>query len=79
MKPEMITPRVKSLATDGLLIAGGMFNIDPAHYSKTARKAYMMKPVRTNFERALIQGALTRQIQVLGICNGMQVLLSAGA
>ncbi|MDX0408296.1 hypothetical protein GOL82_30365 [Sinorhizobium medicae] len=55
-----------------------MFNIDPAHYSKTARKAYMMKPVRTNFERALIRGALTRQIQVLGTCR-MQELLSAGA
>ncbi|WP_234826795.1 gamma-glutamyl-gamma-aminobutyrate hydrolase family protein [Sinorhizobium meliloti] len=46
-----------------------MFNIDPAHYSKTARKANMMKPVRTNFERALIRGALTRQIQVLGTCR----------
>lgn len=59
---------------DGLLVTGGLFDIDPALYRQTARKDYVMKPARTNFERALIEGALSRAIPVVGICNGMQLL-----
>jgi len=59
---------------DGLLVTGGMFDIDPVLYGQTARKQYVMKPGRTNFERALILGALQRQVPILGICNGMQLL-----
>lgn len=59
---------------DGLLITGGMFDIDPVLYGQTARKSYVIKPVRTAFERDLILGALTRHIPILGICNGMQLL-----
>lgn len=61
-------------AVDGLVITGGMFDIDPVFYGQTARKPYVMKPVRTGFERALIQRALVRKIPILGICNGMQLL-----
>ncbi|TGU45699.1 gamma-glutamyl-gamma-aminobutyrate hydrolase family protein [bacterium M00.F.Ca.ET.152.01.1.1] len=61
-------------AIDGLLITGGMFDIDPALYRQTARKQYATKPTRTNFERALIEGALSRSMPILGICNGMQLL-----
>ncbi|WP_461513367.1 gamma-glutamyl-gamma-aminobutyrate hydrolase family protein [Rhizobium mongolense] len=61
-------------AIDGLLITGGMFDIDPVLYNQTARKSYVMKPVRTNFERVLVQRALKREIPILGICNGMQLL-----
>lgn len=61
-------------AIDGLLVTGGMFDIDPALYNQPPRKSHALKPVRTNFERALIQGALSRQLPILGICNGMQLL-----
>lgn len=61
-------------AIDGLVVTGGMFDIDPVLYGQIARKSYSMKPVRTDFERALIHGALLRQMPVLGICNGMQLL-----
>jgi putative glutamine amidotransferase len=59
---------------DGLLVTGGMFDIDPVLYRQTARKTLVMKPTRTRFEKALIDGALARRIPVLGICNGMQLL-----
>jgi len=59
---------------DGLLVTGGRFDIDPALYGQTARQSFVTKPVRTGFEKALIDGALGRSIPVLGICNGMQLL-----
>ncbi len=59
---------------DGLLVTGGMFDIDPALYRQKARKNYQMKPERTAFEKALIDGALSRHLPVFGICNGMQLL-----
>lgn len=59
---------------DGLLVTGGMFDIDPALYRRPASKTFVMKPLRTRFEKALIEGALARRIPVLGICNGMQLL-----
>ncbi len=61
-------------SVDGVLITGGMFDIDPALYHQKARKAYGIKPPRTAFEKALIESALERQMPVLGICNGMQLL-----
>lgn len=59
---------------DGLLVTGGMFDIDPQLYRQTARKPYIMKPERTAFEKALIEGARAKNMPVLGICNGMQLL-----
>ncbi|WEX91651.1 gamma-glutamyl-gamma-aminobutyrate hydrolase family protein (plasmid) [Sinorhizobium garamanticum] len=61
-------------AVDGLLVTGGVFDINPVLYRQTARKQYVMKPARTDFERALIKGALSRSMPILGICNGMQLL-----
>ncbi|MER8886926.1 gamma-glutamyl-gamma-aminobutyrate hydrolase family protein [Mesorhizobium sp. M0816] len=61
-------------AIDGLLVTGGMFDIDPALYRQTARKPYVVKPVRTEFERAMIEKALSRRMPTLGVCNGMQLL-----
>jgi putative glutamine amidotransferase len=59
---------------DGLVVTGGMFDIDPGLYRQAARKPYVMKPDRTAFEKAMIEGALARNLPVLGICNGMQLL-----
>jgi len=61
-------------AIDGLLVTGGMFDIDPQLYRQVARKQYVMKPERTAFEKALIEGARERSMPILGICNGMQLL-----
>ncbi|MER9425499.1 gamma-glutamyl-gamma-aminobutyrate hydrolase family protein [Mesorhizobium sp. M0317] len=59
---------------DGLLVTGGMFDIDPQLYRQAARMQYVVKPERTAFEKALIEGARRRGMPILGICNGMQLL-----
>lgn len=61
---------------DGIVLTGGMFDIDPAAYGTQAKFPDKMcfKPDRTRFEQALLRGALERNIPLLGICGGMQLL-----
>src|ERR1700722_4133114 len=51
---------------DGLLLAGGA-DIDPASYGAAA-------PGRGAFEIALTRAAIDRDLPVLGICRGMQLI-----
>lgn len=60
---------------DGLIITGGMFDIDPSLYGEPNRQEKLvLKKDRTGFEKKLIQGALERDMPLMGICNGMQLL-----
>jgi len=62
---------------DGLVVTGGAFDIEPERYGQTndgATRVDAPKPLRTELEWALIQGALARDRPVLGICGGMQLL-----
>lgn len=59
---------------DGLIITGGLFDIDPALYRQRPQKALVTKAERTKFEKMLIEGALVLNLPTLGICNGMQLL-----
>jgi putative glutamine amidotransferase len=59
---------------DGLILAGGA-DIDPASYGADAHP--MTKgtwPERDSFEVALARRALERDIPLLGICRGMQLM-----
>jgi putative glutamine amidotransferase len=59
----------------GLLVTGGAFDISPELYGESARDGMgVMKQSRTNFELSLMQAALRRNMPVLGICGGMQLL-----
>src|SRR5688572_11204946 len=59
----------------GLLVTGGAFDIPPQAYGEAVREGLgELKPSRTSFETMMIQGALTRNIPVFGICGGMQLL-----
>jgi putative glutamine amidotransferase len=59
----------------GLLITGGSFDIPPHSYGEDPREGLgLIKLVRTTFETALLRAALERNVPVLGICGGMQLL-----
>jgi putative glutamine amidotransferase len=59
---------------DGLLLAGGS-DIDPAAYgADAAPEIERVYPQRDRFELALAHRALERDMPVLGICRGMQLL-----
>jgi putative glutamine amidotransferase len=59
---------------DGLLLAGGA-DIDPATYgARRHKKTVNTRPDRDRAEVALARRALERDLPVLGICRGMQLL-----
>jgi putative glutamine amidotransferase len=60
---------------DGLIVTGGAFDVDPALFGAEARHpSVVLKSQRTDFEWGVTQGALDRDIPVLGICGGQQLL-----
>ncbi|MGD0452943.1 MAG: gamma-glutamyl-gamma-aminobutyrate hydrolase family protein [Solirubrobacteraceae bacterium] len=59
---------------DGLILAGGA-DIDPATYEQEAHPETVgTVPERDVFEVALARGAIERDLPVLGICRGMQLI-----
>lgn len=60
---------------DGLVVTGGAFDVDPALFGAAHRhETVKVKSGRTAFELAMIRGALERDIPILGICGGQQLL-----
>jgi len=63
---------------DALIVTGGAFDVDPALYGDAERHPTVeLKAARTSAELALLQGALARNMPVLGICGGEQLLAVA--
>jgi putative glutamine amidotransferase len=63
---------------DALIVTGGAFDIDPAFYGDAERHGTVkLKADRTHAELALLNGALARDMPVLGICGGQQLLAVA--
>ena len=63
---------------DGLVVTGGAFDVDPALYGAAEIHATVtLKQRRTAAELALVRGALARDMPVLGICGGEQLLAVA--
>jgi putative glutamine amidotransferase len=60
---------------DALVVTGGAFDVDPALFGASTRHpSVSLKPGRTAFELAVTKGALERDMPVLGICGGQQLL-----
>ncbi len=63
---------------DALIVTGGAFDVDPSLYGDGERHATVtLKDTRTEAEMALTRGALGRNLPVLGICGGQQLLAVA--
>ena len=61
-------------ALDGIVFSGGA-DIDPARYGQDAEPATSgIERFRDDYEFALLERALERDLPVLGICRGSQVL-----
>ncbi len=60
---------------DGLVVTGGAFDVDPALFGAADRHpSVILKTRRTAFELAIVKGALERDLPILGICGGQQLL-----
>jgi putative glutamine amidotransferase len=60
---------------DALIVTGGAFDVDPALFGAQSRHATVTtKDKRTAFELAVTRGALERDMPILGICGGEQLL-----
>ncbi|MBB44147.1 MAG: gamma-glutamyl-gamma-aminobutyrate hydrolase [Rhodospirillaceae bacterium] len=60
---------------DGLIITGGHFDINPEFFqSSTRHKTVKLKEQRTKFEIGIVLRALKRDMPILGICGGVQLL-----
>ncbi|SNR24768.1 gamma-glutamyl-gamma-aminobutyrate hydrolase family protein [Blastococcus mobilis] len=59
---------------DGLIVAGGA-DVDPARYGQAAGpRTTVVRPERDESELTALQAALDRDLPVLAICRGMQLL-----
>lgn len=62
---------------DGLLLSGGG-DVDPARWGEPPHPALgQVDPLRDRLEIALVLGALARDLPLLGICRGAQVMAVA--
>jgi len=66
--PSVVLDRV-----DGILLTGGL-DVDPAFYGETPHPTTEAAPERDRFELPLSKTAVERDVPVLAICRGVQVL-----
>jgi putative glutamine amidotransferase len=78
-RPLLVPPSLEGVeetldALDGLLFSGGS-DIDPAEYGQDAHpETNGIRPERDRAELALLQAALARDLPLLAVCRGSQVL-----
>jgi len=60
---------------DGLIITGGAFDVGPGLFgAKIRHETVVTKDRRTEFEFAVAKGAIKKDMPLLGICGGQQLL-----
>ncbi|MBI3089208.1 MAG: gamma-glutamyl-gamma-aminobutyrate hydrolase family protein [Candidatus Tectomicrobia bacterium] len=77
LAPELAAGYVAQL--DGLVLTGSGSDIEPERYGEEPLPQFgYFIPSKAEFEVALIAAALERDLPLLGICGGLQVLNVAG-
>lgn len=73
--PQLVADPGEALESiDGLMLAGGA-DIDPSTYGQQAApQTVETVPERDVFEIALVRAAIERDLPLLGICRGMQLI-----
>lgn len=72
-EPALIEDYIATI--DGLLVSGGNFDVNPALFGAGSRHPTVTtKDQRTTFELTLTRLAMARDMPVLGICGGQQLL-----
>ena len=59
---------------DGVIITGGDFDINPSFYGQTNTNSRNEKKLKTSFEMELCNKCLLKDIPILGICGGEQLI-----
>ncbi len=78
-RPLLVPPSAEGVeetlgVLDGLILSGGA-DLDPASYGAEAHpETNGVRPERDSAELALLEGALARDMPVLAVCRGSQVL-----
>jgi putative glutamine amidotransferase len=72
LPPDEVDAEVVDIL-DGLVLTGGA-DIDPARYRQEPHPATHPKPYRDEAETLLAKTALDRDLPILGVCRGMQLL-----
>ncbi len=70
--PVDADPRAYLEIVDGIVLSGGA-DVEPERYGQQ-NTASDTEPERDEFEFALLDGAVTTGVPVLGICRGLQIL-----
>jgi putative glutamine amidotransferase len=61
---------------DGLLLTGGS-DLEPSWYGEAPHETVVTRPERDGAEMLLLKAALERDLPVLGVCRGLQVMAVA--
>ena len=72
-EPDLAVETIDHL--QGLIVTGGDFDVDPTYYGENkSHWRVETKDRRTAYELAILKAALDRDMPVLGICGGQQLL-----
>ena len=73
VEPDLAPEYVAHL--DGLLLTGAASDVDPSYYGEEPIPTFgYTNPEKVRFEIAVIEAAFERDLPILGICGGMQIL-----
>jgi putative glutamine amidotransferase len=73
LRPESADAESILNQIDALMLTGGG-DINPELYNGDASSAQLVDAARDDFELELIRGALKRDMPILGICRGIQII-----